>query len=78
MFSTFQNPSKEFLKFAVLYLADGKSDPNNKPTFASSLVRIPRSFNEASGSWQASGRIQSQYSPKMERDWTKNAIGNAD
>jgi hypothetical protein len=45
MFSTFQNPSKEFLKFAVLYLADGKSDPNNKPTFASSLVRIPRSFN---------------------------------
>ena len=28
-----------------LYIADGKSDPNNKPTFASSLVRIPRSFN---------------------------------
>ena len=44
MFSTFQNPSKEFLKFAALYIADGKSDPNNKPTFASSLVRIPRSF----------------------------------
>ncbi|MGA9170290.1 MAG: hypothetical protein WBZ20_09110, partial [Nitrososphaeraceae archaeon] len=44
MFSTFQYPSKEFLKFAALYLADGKSDPNNKPTFASSLVRIPRSF----------------------------------
>ena len=26
-------------------LADGKSDPNNKPTFASCLVRIPGSFN---------------------------------
>ena len=45
MFSTFQHPSKEFLKFAALYLADGKSDPNNKPTFASCLVRIPGSFN---------------------------------
>ena len=45
MFSTFQNPSKEFLKFAALYLTDGKSDPNNKPTFASCLVRIPGSFN---------------------------------
>ena len=45
MFSTFQYPSKEFLKFATLYLADGKSDPNNKPTFASCLVRIPGSFN---------------------------------
>jgi hypothetical protein len=44
MFSTFQNPSKEFLKFAALYIADGKSDPNNKPTFASSRVSIPRSF----------------------------------
>ena len=44
MFSTFQNLSKEFPKFAALYIADGKSDPNNKPTFASSLVRIPRSF----------------------------------
>lgn len=45
MFSTFQHPSKEFLKFAALYLADGKSDPNNKPTFASCLVRIPGAFN---------------------------------
>jgi hypothetical protein len=45
MFSTFQNPSKEFLKFAALYLTDGKSDPKNKPTFGSCLVRIPGSFN---------------------------------
>ena len=45
MFSTSQNPSKEFLKFAALYLTDGKSDPNNKPTFASCLLRIPGSFN---------------------------------
>ena len=79
MFSTFQYPSKEFLKFAALYLTDGKSDPNNKPTFASSLVRIPGSFNaKCLEAWQGSGRIQSQYCPKMEWDCTKNAIGNAD
>jgi hypothetical protein len=45
MFSRFQNPSKEFLKFVSCYLTDEKSDPNNKPTFNSCLVRIPGSFN---------------------------------
>jgi hypothetical protein len=45
MFSKFQSPSKEFLKFVSRYLTDAKSDPNNKPTFGSCLVRIPGSFN---------------------------------
>jgi hypothetical protein len=72
MFSTFQNASKEFQKFAVLYIADGKSDPNNKPMFAASLVRIPRSFLQSV--WKNPKSVFS----KMKWDCTKNAIGNAD
>jgi hypothetical protein len=41
----FDNPSKHFLKFVAGYLTDGKSDPNNRPSFNSCQLRIPGSFN---------------------------------
>jgi hypothetical protein len=40
-----EEPSKKFLKFAATYFTNGKSDPNNNPTFNSCMLRIPGSFN---------------------------------
>jgi hypothetical protein len=44
-FSEFGRPSKEFLKFAELYLTNYKSDPSHHPSFKSCMIRIPGSHN---------------------------------
>jgi Primase X len=44
-FSEYGHPSKEFLKFAELYLTNYKSDPSHHPSFKSCMIRIPGSHN---------------------------------
>jgi hypothetical protein len=39
------NPSEEFLKYAGITLRDYKKDSAHNPTFKSSLLRIPNTFN---------------------------------
>lgn len=39
------NPSKEFLKYAEMTLSNNKKDSAHNPTFKSSLLRIPNTFN---------------------------------
>jgi Primase X len=41
----FDQPSKEFLRFAEQYLSNNKSDPSHNPSFKSCMIRIPGSFN---------------------------------
>ena len=41
----FDQPSKEFLRFAEQYLSNNKSDPLHNPSFKSCMIRIPGSFN---------------------------------
>ena len=45
IFSRFENPSKQFLRFAKEYLSNNKADKANNPSFRSCLLRIPFSFN---------------------------------
>ena len=45
MFCKFNQPSKEFLKFVSHLLTESRSDPSNKPTFLSCMLRVPFSFN---------------------------------
>ena len=42
---SYSEPSKEFLRFAEIYLSDNRSDPNHNPSFNSCMVRIPNSIN---------------------------------
>jgi hypothetical protein len=49
-FSKYGQISQKFLRFAAYHLSDGKSDPNNNPSFKSCLVRIPRTINTKSDS----------------------------
>jgi non-catalytic primase subunit PriX-like protein len=44
-FSSFTEPSRQFLRFAEIYLSDNKCDPNHNPSFKSSMVRVPNSIN---------------------------------
>ena len=44
-FQEFENPSKQFLKFAKDYLSNNKADKSNNPSFKSCLLRIPGTFN---------------------------------
>jgi Primase X len=44
-FATFEEPSRQFLKFAEMYLSDNKCDANHNPGFKSCMVRIPGSIN---------------------------------
>ena len=48
-FSSFPEPSKQFLKFAEKYLSYGKSDPDHNPSFKSCMVRVPGSINSKNG-----------------------------
>ena len=48
-FSTYSNPSRQFLKFAETYLSNNECDPNHNPSFKSCLVRIPNSVNSKNG-----------------------------
>jgi Primase X len=43
-------PSRQFLKFAEMYISNNKSDPNHNPSFKSCMVRIPNSVNSKNGS----------------------------
>lgn len=45
IFSKFDQPSKAFLKFSEQSLTNKKSDPAHNPSFKSSLIRIPGSYN---------------------------------
>jgi len=45
VFNKFENPSNRFLKFAELYLSNGKSDQSHTPSFKSCMIRIPGSQN---------------------------------
>jgi hypothetical protein len=48
-FSGYQDPSKQFLKFAERYLSFNKCDPDHNPSFKSCMVRIPGSINSKNG-----------------------------
>ena len=45
IFNEFENPSKQFLRFAKDFLSNNKADKSNNPSFKSCLLRIPYSFN---------------------------------
>lgn len=45
IFGKFENPSNRFLKFAEVYLTNGRSDRSHTPTFKSCMIRIPGSQN---------------------------------
>jgi Primase X len=45
IFNKFENPSNRFLKFAELYLSNGKADLSHTPSFKSCMIRIPNSQN---------------------------------
>ena len=45
IFSEFDNPSKQFLRFGKDYLTNNKADKSNNPSFKSCLLRIPFSYN---------------------------------
>lgn len=45
VFAKFQNPSKQFLRFAKIFLSSGNADTFNNPSFKSTLLRIPYSIN---------------------------------
>ena len=45
IFNRFENPSKQFLRFAKEYLSDNKADRSNNPSFKACLLRIPFTFN---------------------------------
>jgi Primase X len=44
-FSNYSEPSRQFLRFAEMYLSDKKYDPNHNPSFKSCMVRIPGTIN---------------------------------
>lgn len=46
---SYGEPSRQFLKFAEIYLSDNKCDPNHNPSFKSCMVRIPNSINSKNG-----------------------------
>jgi len=48
-FSNCSEPSRQFLKFAEMYLSNNNSDPNHNPSFKSCMVRIPNSINSKHG-----------------------------
>jgi hypothetical protein len=48
-FSSYQESSKQFLRFAERYLSNGKCDPDHYPSFKSCMVRIPGSINSKNG-----------------------------
>lgn len=47
-FNEFSDVSRQFLRFASKYFSNGKSDPNNYPSFRSCLLRLPGSVNSKS------------------------------
>ena len=50
-FNNIERPSTEFLRFAELYLSDGKSDPmhNNTVSLNNLMMRVPGSINSKNG-----------------------------
>ena len=48
-FSNYEEPSKQFLKFAEKYLSNKLSDANHNPSFKSCMVRVPGSINSKNG-----------------------------
>ena len=48
-FSNYEEPSKQFLKFAEKYLSNRLSDANHNPSFKSCMVRVPGSINTKNG-----------------------------
>ena len=44
-FINYEGVSRQFLKFAEMYLSDNKCDSNHNPSFNSCMVRIPNSIN---------------------------------
>ena len=41
--------SQKFLKFASIHFSNGKSDPNNNPSFKNCLLRVPSTINSKCG-----------------------------
>ena len=48
-FANYEQPAKQFLKFAEMYLSDNRCDANHNPSFNSCMVRIPNSINSKNG-----------------------------
>lgn len=48
-FENYEEPSKQFLKFAEKYLSNNLSDVNHSPSFKSCMVRVPSSINTKNG-----------------------------
>jgi len=45
IFSSFDSPSTEFIRYAAQKWTDGKNDPSNHPSVNSCLIRVPHSIN---------------------------------
>ena len=56
-FNNTSNPSTKFLRFAALFLSNGKSDPNNYQSIRSCMLRIPGSLNSKCPQQSAEVRV---------------------
>ena len=45
VFTPFQNPSTEFIRYAAKRWTIGKNDPSNHPSVHSCMLRVPSSIN---------------------------------
>jgi non-catalytic primase subunit PriX-like protein len=68
-FNEFENPSKQFLRFAKYYLSNNKADKANSPSFKSCLLRIPFSLNSKRLSEENDNIENSQV--KITQEWDK-------
>ena len=59
------NPSEEFLKYASITLSNNKKDSAHNPTFKSSLLRIPNTFNS-----------KNQQEVKIIQEYNKNNVSS--
>jgi hypothetical protein len=69
IFNEFENPSKQFLRFAKDYLSNNKADKLNNPSFKSCLLRIPFSINSK---YLLNGEQKKNSQVKIIREWNRN------
>jgi hypothetical protein len=69
IFNEFDNPSKQFLRFAKDLLSNDKADKANNPSFKSCLLRIPYSLNSKCLSDENNSLENSQV--KIIKSWNK-------
>lgn len=66
IFSEFEKPSIQFLRFAKDYVSNYKADRANNPSFKSCLLRIPFSFNSK---YLISNERNTDYQIKIIQEW---------